>query len=648
MNGYARGHWGDAVWAVVCGIAAAALAMVPPALSGDLVEKVLLARSLGPLWWIVGASLAAAALRGVTLFFRAYLSERFGQITQRRLRNDLYHHLIRLSFPDFDRMPSGQLMSRVTSDTEWVQRFYANIFTQGTSTLFTILFVFTAVILTDQRLGWILLGLFPILAFLSIRFHRQARPTYHAVRRTYAAMATHLQETVSGIRVVKSFAQESRERAGFGQQNEDYRQANLSSIALWSRYYPLMDLAGGLYGAVTLLIGGLQVIHHQIDVGALVAVSGYVLLMVQPLRSLGPNLNLLVQANTAGSRLYELMTHTPSVPEPGGPDDGAAVDGSGPPGGGAGTEGSRDGSDGREGPAGELAALSLTSRAVRPDPPTLVHRGRVRGRITFDHATLRYEGTGPAVVDLTVDVPAGGSLAVVGATGSGKSSVLALPARFYDVSGGRVCVDGVDVRQWDLGDLRSGIGYVMQESFLFSASVAENIAFGRPEADRTAIEEAARVTEADGFIRGLPEGYETIVGERGIGLSGGQRQRLALARAYLIDPPILVLDDAWASVDLETEQAVQGAMADWVRRRTVLIVAHRLSTIRGADRILYLDQGRILALGTHEELLRTCPPYWAMLQHQEAEETQGTREGDVSPVRVGSRPADVLREENRP
>jgi ATP-binding cassette subfamily B multidrug efflux pump len=566
-NRYARGRWHDAVLAVAGAVASALLALVPPYLAGRLVTDVLERRSLSALPWLVAVALAASVLRGAASFTQTYLSERFGQDVLLRLRNDLYRHLVRLGFPDYDRLPTGQLMSRVTGDTDWVNRFYANIFTQGTFTLFTLLSVFAAVLWVDRLLGVVLILLFPVLAVLSVRFHRQVRPTFRAIRRQYSAMSTRLQEALSGVRVVKAFAQEPAERQRFFQANDAYRDANIASERQWARYFPLMDLSGGVYGAVVLIVGGLQVIHHQIGLGAMVSAAGDVLLLVQPLRALGPNLNLLEQAVTAGGRLRALLAAPASVPEP-----------------------------------------------ARPR-----RRERRGGEVRFEHVTFAYgEGAPAALTAVDLVVPARSSLAVVGPTGSGKTTLVSLVGRLYDVDTGRVLLDGVDVRDLGFGELRSAVAYVFQEAFLFSATVAENIAFARPGASRAEIEEAARVAAADEFIRALPKGYDTLVGERGIGLSGGQRQRIAIARAYLADPEVLVLDDAWSSVDLETEHAIQTALSAWVRRRTTLVVAHRLSTVRGADAIAYLEGGRVVGYGSHARLMADCPPYRRMFEHQAA------------------------------
>jgi ATP-binding cassette subfamily B multidrug efflux pump len=572
-NGFARGLWGDAALAVSGAVVASALALVPPYLAGRLVTDVLQRRTLAPLVGIVALALAASLVRGAAAFAQAYLSERFGQGVLVRLRDALYHHLTGMAFADYDRMPTGQLMSRVTGDTEWVNRFYANIFTQGAATVFTLLFVFAAVFAADRLLGLVLLLLFPALAVLAIAFHRQVRPAFRAIRRRYSALSTRLQESLSGVRVMKAFAQEEAEGHRFSQANDAYRDANVRAERLWARYFPLMDLSGGVYGAVVLVVGGLQVIHGQVPLGRLVAAAGDVLLLVQPLRALGPNLNLVEQAVTAGGRLRALMALRPALAEPARP-------------------------------------------VVRP---------RREGEVRFEHVSFAYGDGEPVLVDVDFHLPARSSLAVVGATGSGKSTLVSLVGRLYDVQRGRVLLDGVDVRDLALADLRRSVAYVLQEPFLFSATVAENIAYARPDADREEIEEAARVAQADAFIRRLPKGYDTLVGERGIGLSGGQRQRIALARAYLAQPEVLVLDDAWSSVDLQTEHAIQRAIAPWLRERTAIVVAHRLSTVRGADLILFLDRGRVVGRGRHEELWAGCPPYRAMFEHQAMAWAKGGR-----------------------
>jgi ATP-binding cassette subfamily B multidrug efflux pump len=552
LRNFARPYWRDGVLAVLGALFAAALSLVPPYLSQELVNHVLIARNVRWLWPIIAAALGFAVLRGGASYAQAYLSERMGQGVLQQLRESLYIHLTGLSYSYFDTVQTGQLVSRLTSDVEWVRMFFSNFFTQGAQVLFTLVLVIAAIFVEDWPLGLILLLLMPFLAWLVLAFDRKVRPAFRAIRAQFAVMTTQLQESISGVRVVKAFAQEPREAEQFDATLAQLFDRNIDAARLWSMFFPLFDLIGGIYGLIVFLFGGWQAIHHIITVGALVAISGYVILLVQPLRNLGFVLNLVAQAGAAGGRLYDLASTPPAITA----------------------------------------------------PPTPYRPDRVRGRITFDDVSLTYpKSTRPALEHISFVIEPGRSIALVGPTGAGKTSIVSLIPRLYDVTGGAVRVDDVDVRDWDPVWLRRHIGLVLQETFLFSATVRDNIAFGRPDAPFDDVRRAAELAQAAEFIEELPRGYDTIIGERGIGLSGGQRQRLAIARALLIDPPMVILDDATASVDLETEALIQQGMKNLLIGRTAIVVAHRLSSLQAADEILVIDGGRIVQRGKHADLI---------------------------------------------
>jgi ATP-binding cassette subfamily B multidrug efflux pump len=552
LRNFARPYIRDGLLAVVGALLAAALSLVPPYLSQQLVNHVLIGRDVRWLWPIIAAALGFAVLRGLAGYGQAYLSERMGQGVLQQVRESLYEHLTSLSYSYFDTVQTGQLVSRLTSDVEWVRMFFSNFFTQGAQVLFTLVLVIVAILVEDRPLGLILLGLMPFLAALVLSFDRKVRPAFRAIRAQFAVMTTQLQESISGVRVVKSFAQEPREAEQFDETLGLLFDRNIDAARLWSTFFPLFDLIGGIYGLVVFLYGGWQAIHHIITVGALVAISGYVILLVQPLRNLGFVLNLVAQAGAAGGRLYDLARTPPAITA----------------------------------------------------PPSPYRPSHVAGRIEFQDVTAVYANAGrPAVDHVSFQLEPGRSLALVGPTGAGKTSIISLIPRLYDVSDGSVRVDGVDVREWDPVWLRRHIGLVLQETFLFSATVHDNIAFGRPDAGPDEVRRAAELAQAAEFIEDLPRGYDTIIGERGIGLSGGQRQRLAIARALLIDPPIVILDDATASVDLETEALIQQGMKNLLVGRTAIVVAHRLSSLQAADEILVIDGGRVVQRGRHADLI---------------------------------------------
>jgi ATP-binding cassette subfamily B multidrug efflux pump len=552
LRNFARPYLRDGVMALAGALLGAVLSLVPPALSQELVNHVLIARQVNWLWPVIGAALGFAVLRGGANYAQGYLSERMGQGVLQQLRESLYGHLSGLSYSYYDNVQTGQLVSRLISDVEWVRMFFSSFFTQGAQVLFTMVFVIIAILVLDLPLGLILLGLMPFLAWFVLSFDRKVRPAFRSIRAQFATMTTQLQESISGVRVVKAFAQESREANQFDDTLVGLFDRNIDAARLWSTFFPLFDLIGGVYGMVVFLFGGWQAIHHIISIGSLVAISGYVILLIQPLRNMGMVLNLLAQAGAAGGRLYDLSQVEPTITAP--------------------------------------------SQPYRPE--------RVEGRVEFRDVSLTYPSSGiPSLQHISFTIEPGHSLALVGPTGSGKTSIVSLIPRLYDVTEGSVRVDGIDVRDWDPVLLRRHIGLVLQETFLFSATVYDNIAFGRPDATPEEVRRAAESAQAAEFIERLPQGYDTIVGERGLGLSGGQRQRLAIARALLVDPAIVMLDDATASVDLETEALIQQGMKTLLKGRTAIVVAHRLSSLQAADEILVIDRGQVVQRGRHAELV---------------------------------------------
>ncbi len=398
--------------------------------------------------------------------------------------------------------------------------------------------------------------LLPFLALTCIRYDRTVRPTYTLIRQSMSRLQTVVQESIMGVRTVKSFAREPYEIASFTEVNELYRERNILAATQSARYQPLIQLISNLGAVGVVWYGGLEVIHGQLSLGALVAFLGVLAYLTSPVQMLGFLVNLYAQAAASERRLLEIF----DTPDPVTDHAGAA--------------------------------------ALGPS--------EARGHVRLRAVGVRYAGGSslPALHDVDLDAPPGTVIALLGKTGSGKSTLVNLIPRFYDVAEGQVLVDGRDVREWTLHSLRRQIGVVPGETFLFSASLFENISYGRPDATQEDVEEAARLAEAAEFIEEMPSRYETIVGERGLGLSGGQRQRVALARALLFDPRILILDDASSSVDMETEYRIQKTLGRVMRGRTTFIIAHRLNSLRRADEILVLDSGRVVDRGRHDDLIR--------------------------------------------
>ena len=555
---FARRYQRDGILAVICSLLYTVTLQAPPALSGLFVNRVLRGHDIHMLWPIIAAGIFIAAVAGVFGFGESYLSARMGQGVLNQMWEALYTHFTDLPYSYYDEVQTGQLISRLISDINWVRMFFMNFFSMGTQVAFTIIFATALIFAYDWKLGLILVVLLPLLYLVVHLFDQKVRPAWREVRAQFAVMTTHLNENIAGVRVVKAFGQDERESRRFDSTLDALFERNIDATRLWSTFYPLFDLTGGVFIVVVFLYGGWQTIHGQLSIGALVAISGYVLLLVQPLRQIGMIINTMAQAVAAGQRLYELAEVKSDLP--------------------------------------------LPAHPVRP--------ARVEGSLTFDHVSLTYPSTGQTVLrDIDFHVESGRSVAMAGPTGSGKTSIVALIPRLYDASQGRVLVDGIDVREWDPVYLRRHIGLVLQETFLFSASVHDNIAFGRPDATREQVMRAAELAQAAEFIEGMPYGYEQLIGERGIGLSGGQRQRIAIARALLVDPAIVILDDATASVDLETEAAIQLGMKNLLKGRTAIVVAHRLSSLKAADEILVIGEGRIVQRGSHDRLVEHAGLY---------------------------------------
>jgi len=473
------------------------------------------------------------------------------------LRSRIYGHLQTLELGFFDSQQTGQLMSRATVDLQSIRFFlgYGLIFI--TQSALTLVLAATVMIILQPGLAILALLPVPVVVFTAMRYNRTSRPALQEVQQRIAELTVEAEETVSGVRVVKAFARERHMLDRFRVAVSRVFDQNVYSTRLRAFYNPLIAFLPNLGLAVVLLVGGRQVINGSLLLGDFTAFYLYLVMLIGPMRMLGTALGMSQRAIASGNRLFEILDREPRIES-----DPAA-------------------------------------------PPLPAGGGHVR----LAGVGLAYDEAEEALSDVDLEVEAGRVVALVGPTGSGKTSLVGLLARLYDPTSGSVSIDGADLRDVDLRSLRSQIAFVADDSFLFSATVAENIAYAKPDATREEIELAARRAQAHGFIERLPEGYETMVGERGLTVSGGQRQRIAIARALLADPRILILDDATSSVDARTEAEIRRGLAEALSGRTTFIVAHRLSTISLADEIVVLDEGRIVDHGGHEELLDRCPLY---------------------------------------
>jgi ABC-type multidrug transport system fused ATPase/permease subunit len=538
-------------------VIATGAALAPPYLAGRAIDDGIKQQDMNALTVIVIAFVAAAILNWVATYLQTYLINWVGQRALQDLRVELFEHLQKLSIGFYSRNRAGVLISRLTNDIQALDQ----LVTEGISTLFsaTLTLAGTAVILVilDPGLALITFLTFPVLLVASVAFRLASAGAYRLTREKIAQVTAYLQETLSGVRVVRAFGQEPRHRTRFAELNDEHREANMKTVYLNAAYFPSVELLSAVATAAILIYGGNEVIDGTVTIGVLATFVFYLQSFFDPIQSLSQLYTTYQAGMAALDKIFELLDEDPDV----------------------------------------------------ADSPDAEELPRVRGEIRFDDVTFSYGGDALALDHVSLDVPPGQTLALVGATGAGKSTLAKLVARFYDPDEGRVLIDGHDLRDVTERSLRSQLGIVPQESFLFSGSIRDNIAFGRPDATEEDVRAAAQAVGAHDFIERLPEGYDTEVGERGGHLSAGQRQLVAFARAAAADPRILILDEATSNVDVRTEAQIERGLRRLLAGRTAIVIAHRLSTIRSAGRIVVLDHGGIAEQGTHEELLEAGGAY---------------------------------------
>jgi ABC-type multidrug transport system fused ATPase/permease subunit len=552
-----RPYRGRVILTGIALVVATAAGLAPPYLAGKAIDSGILAHDLGALNLIVGIFVLSAIVYWGASYTQTYLVGWVGQRALQDLREQIYTHLQTMSTGFFTRNRPGVLISRLTNDVEALDALVTDGVVTLVSSTLTLLGVVGIMLALDPKLALIIFVTFPLLAIGSVAFRIASTGAYRLTREKIANITAYLQETLSGVRVVRSFAQEPRHLERMSVLNEENRAANMTTVYLNAAYFPAVELLSAIGTAVILLYGGYRAIRGDVEIGVLVAFVGYLNAFFDPIQQISQLYTTYQQGMAALDKIFDLLETQPD----------------------------------------------MTDRPDALDP------GRIRGEIELEDVSFGYGEGVWALEGVDLHIQAGQTVALVGETGAGKSTFAKLVARFYDPQRGRVLVDGRDVRELSSKALRSQLGIVPQEGFLFSGTVRENIAFGRPDASEDEIRAAAAAVGADNFISRLADGFDTEVGERGVHLSAGQRQLIAFARALLAEPRILILDEATSNVDVRTERTIERGLERLLMGRTAIVIAHRLSTIRRAARIVVLEHGRIVETGTHQELIEAGGPY---------------------------------------
>lgn len=542
------------------------LVLINPQISGMIVDEVIEGQhyeKLGILLLImIGVTLVRSLLRFT--FLMCFESSSQGLVYD--MREEAYRKLMKEDFNFFNKNRTGDLMSRQTGDMDAVRHMVSHVIYFSFENILVFLMALVMIFSVNVKMALCMLIVLPFTLAVTLSQRRHIKPAFDRVRDCFSSLNAFAQETIAGNRVVKAFAKEDYELEKFDRENDGYRDAQLNAASIWMKYIPMFEILSQCLTIILMIMGGFMVIDGEMTIGNMVTVNGYLWMLNSPLRQAGWIINDLQRFLTAIEKIYKVYTTEPDIKQ----------------------------------------------------PEHVVEKRKLKGSVTFDHVNY-YTNDDTVLKDISFHVEPGQTVGIIGATGSGKSSLINLICRFYDVNKGRVLVDDIDVRNLNLQTLRGNIGIAMQDVFLFSDTIEGNIAYGNPDCTFEQVQAAAKIANADEFIREMPEGYDTIIGERGVGLSGGQKQRISLARAILKDPSIIILDDTTSAIDMETESMIQNELKKIADERTVFIIAHRISSIIHADQILVLDNGRLVERGTHEQLLAKKGYYSTVFHHQYGE-----------------------------